>query len=49
MKLEHCDTRVVSWLNDHDMHSLSDVTLDPGHFVKLSWSERAAHPLVAAH
>jgi ABC-type Fe3+/spermidine/putrescine transport system ATPase subunit len=48
MKLEKCETRVVSWLNDHDMHGLSEVTLDPGHLVRLSWSERAAHPLVAA-
>jgi ABC-type Fe3+/spermidine/putrescine transport system ATPase subunit len=46
MVLENSETQVVSSLNDHDMHSLSGIGLEPGQNVKLSWSENAAHPLV---
>jgi ABC-type Fe3+/spermidine/putrescine transport system ATPase subunit len=49
MQLENSETLVVSSLNDHDMHDLSEIGLEPGQNVKLSWSEKAAHPLVEAH
>jgi spermidine/putrescine transport system ATP-binding protein len=49
MQLENCDTQVVSSLNDHDMHALSEISLEPGQNVKLSWKETAAHPLVEAN
>ena len=49
MQLENSETQAVSSLNDHDMHNLSGVGLEPGQHVKLSWSEKAAHPLVEAH
>ena len=46
MQLENSETQVVSSLNDHDMHDLSGIGLEPGQNVKLSWSENSAHPLV---
>jgi spermidine/putrescine ABC transporter ATP-binding subunit len=46
MQLENSDTQVVSSLNDHDMHDLSEIGLEPGQSVKLSWKDTAAHPLV---
>lgn len=46
LQLENSETHVVSSLNDHDMHVLADVGLEAGEFVKLSWSDNAAHPLV---
>jgi hypothetical protein len=49
MQLENSDTRVVSSLNDHDMHDLSGIGLEPGQSVKLSWKDNAAHPLVEAN
>jgi len=49
MQLENSETQVVSSLNDHDMHDLFGVGLEPGEHVKLSWKETAAHPLVEAH
>lgn len=49
MQLENSETQVVSSLNDHDLHDLSGVGLEPGGHVKLSWKENAAHPLVEAH
>jgi spermidine/putrescine ABC transporter ATP-binding subunit len=49
MQLENSDTQVVSSLNDHDMHDLSGIGLEPGQSVKLSWKEDAAHPLVEAN
>jgi spermidine/putrescine ABC transporter ATP-binding subunit len=49
MQIENSDTRVMSSLNDHDMHDLSGIGLEPGQSVKLSWKENAAHPLVEAH
>jgi spermidine/putrescine ABC transporter ATP-binding subunit len=49
MQLENSDTQVVSSLNDHDMHDLSGIGLEPGQSVKLSWTENAAHPLVEAN
>ena len=49
MQLENSETQAVSSLNDHDMHDLSGIGLEPGQHVKLSWSEKAAHPLVEAH
>ena len=49
MQLENSETQAVSSLNDHDLHNLSGVGLEPGQHVKLSWSEKAAHPLVEAH
>jgi len=49
MQLENSDTQVVSSLNDHDMHDLSGIGLEPGQSVKLSWKENAAHPLVEAN
>jgi spermidine/putrescine ABC transporter ATP-binding subunit len=49
MQLENSDTHVVSSLNDHDMHDLSGIGLEPGQSVKLSWKENAAHPLVEAN
>jgi len=49
MQLENSETHVVSSLNDHDMHDLSGMGLEPGQHVKLSWKETAAHPLVEAH
>jgi spermidine/putrescine transport system ATP-binding protein len=49
MQLENSETLVVSSLNDHDMHDLSGIGLEPGQNVKLSWSEKAAHPLVEVH
>jgi len=49
MQLENSDERVVSSLNDHDMHDLSRIGLEPGQTVKLSWNVYAAHPLVEAH
>ena len=49
MKLENSETQVVSSLNDHDMHMLSGLGLEPGESVRLSWSQAAAHPLVEAH
>ena len=49
MQLENSDARVVSSLNDHDMHDLSGIGVEPGQTVKLSWKENAAHPLVEAH
>jgi ABC-type Fe3+/spermidine/putrescine transport system ATPase subunit len=49
MQLENSETLVVSSLNDHDMHALSGLGLEPGQNVKLSWSEKAAHPLVEVH
>ena len=49
MQLENSDTHVVSSLNDHDMHDLSGLGLEPGQTVKLSWKDNAAHPLVEAH
>lgn len=49
MKLENSETQVVSSLNDHDMHMLSGLSLEPGESVRLSWSQAAAHPLVEAH
>jgi len=49
MQLENSETQVVSSLNDHDMHDLFGVGLEPGERVKLSWKENAAHPLVEAH
>ena len=49
MQLENSDAQVVSSLNDHDMHDLSGIGLEPGQIVKLSWKENAAHPLVEVH
>ena len=49
MQLENSDTQVVSSLNDHDMHDLSGIGLEPGQSVKLSWKDNAAHPLVEAN
>ena len=49
MQLENSETQVVSSLNDHDMHDLSGIGLEPGQHVKLSWKEDAAHPLVDAN
>jgi spermidine/putrescine ABC transporter ATP-binding subunit len=49
MQLENSDTQVVSSLNDHDMHDLSGIGLEPGQTVRLSWKENAAHPLAEAN
>src|SRR6478609_8362661 len=49
MQLENSDEQVVSSLNDHDMHDLSEIGLEPGQSVKLSWKDNAAHPLVEAN
>jgi spermidine/putrescine ABC transporter ATP-binding subunit len=49
MQLENSDTQVVSSLNDHDMHDLSGIGLEPGQSVRLSWKENAAHPLAEAN
>jgi ABC-type Fe3+/spermidine/putrescine transport system ATPase subunit len=49
LALENSEIQVVSSLNDGDLHNLSEIGLEMGDFVKLSWSSEAAHPLLEIH
>ena len=49
MQLENSETQVVSSLNDHDMHDLSGIGLEPGQTREAVLVGKAAHPLVEAH
>ena len=49
LQVENSDLQVVSSLNDSDLQRVSEIGLDAGEVVKLSWSIESAHPLAEAH